>query len=222
MKKYDLNEANSIPILSIAPFFVEKFINKGYLSTGKCCLHSDNKIENLRFKIEDNYCHCFTCGNTWHPVSFVMAFGNMSFKEALDWLYQKFPNYFRHIEEIDTRKKWYGLSNKEYNWLEMSRQITIGNKIIDIRDLANDYPKEHDNILVSKILKKYFRVIKLEKILTDMFYANNLPESITLSRIKNDRNYFINKLAALWKKGLINDHGNFNPKVVNKTRNIIQ
>lgn len=70
-----IQQINSLPILLVAELVVPKFINRGKNSIGQCVLHEDNKLTNLKFHIEGNFAHCFTCDTTWTPYRLLKDFG---------------------------------------------------------------------------------------------------------------------------------------------------
>lgn len=191
----DAKEANSIPILDVARIVVPRFQDKGRLSTGECCMHIDNKLGNLRFKIEKNYAHCFTCGRTWWPVSLVMDFMKMDFKEALEFLYRYFPSYFtvELTKEKKKKPKWNGLTNQEYKFLGIAIQQHLGNTAMNIRDFANIFPEEHDALLTAKIQEKKKEIDRLNKFLIGKI--DN--EELNRCRLKIEK-----KIENLLNKGL--------------------
>lgn len=189
------DEANKIPILQVARLVVPKFIENGTKSTGQCNLHTDNVLGNLRFKTTYNYAHCFTCNHTWKPVDLVMSFTGRSFKEALEFLYERFTNYFSIVQEIEERPKWTGLSNKDYSYLGISIHQSFGNVNMDIRDFAIQFPKEHDDLLMLKILEKYEEIDKISDFLSD---------KIDPDKLKKDKENIEKKLIKLLNKGLMN------------------
>lgn len=193
--KLDVNEANNIPILEVAQIVVPRFTNKGSRSTGECQMHTDRNLGNLRFKIEANFAHCFTCNNTWWPVSLVIDFLNLSFQEALEFLYERFPSYFTIVEEYEKKPKWNGLSNKDYKFLGISIQQHFGSTMMDIRDFARSFPDEHDKLLITKILEKQKEIDRLY-----IFLSNKMDEV----RLKKDRKEMEDKIYRMLAKGLMN------------------
>lgn len=197
--RLDVREANAIPILEVARLVVPRFVDKGSRSTGQCCRHTDNKLGNLRFKLDKNFAHCFTCNTTWWPVDLVKDFRNLSFQDALKFLYSHFPSYFSNVKEYEEKPKWKGLSNKEYKYLGISIQQNIGNMVMDIREFATCFPDEHDALIIVKILKKQKEI----DMLADFLRGKMNPEKIQQDKAKME-----DKLYDLLSKGLINKKNN--------------
>lgn len=191
----DAKEANAIPILEVARLVVPRFTDKGSRSTGQCCRHTDNKLGNLRFKTDKNFAHCFTCNTTWWPVALVKDFRNLSFQDALEFLYSHFPSYFSNVKEYEEKPKWKGLSNKEYKYLGISIQQCFGNIIMDIREFANSFPNEHDALLIAKVIEKQKEIDSL---------THFLNGKIDSEKIKSDKAKIEDKLYGLLTKGLMN------------------
>jgi len=197
--RVNAKEANAIPILEVARLVVPRFQDKGHLSTGQCCRHTDEKLGNLRFKVDANFAHCFTCDTTWWPVGLVKDFCNLSFQDALEFLYSHFPSYFSNVKEYEKKPKWRGLSNKEYKYLGVSIQQNIGNMVMDIREFATCFPDEHDALLIAKILKKQKEIDRL---------ADFLRGRINPEKIQQDKAKMEDRLYDLLTKGLMNKKNN--------------
>jgi len=192
--RVNAKEANAIPILEVARLVVPRFQDKGHLSTGQCCRHTDEKLGNLRFKVDANFAHCFTCDTTWWPVGLVKDFCNLSFQDALEFLYSHFPSYFSNVKEYEKKPKWRGLSNKEYKYLGISIQQCFGN-IMNIREFANSFPNEHDALLIAKVIEKQKEIDSL---------THFLNGKIDSEKIKSDKAKIEDKLYGLLTKGLMN------------------
>jgi len=203
----DAKEANSIPIIEVARYVVPQFVDKGSKSTGQCCKHTDNKLGNLRFKLDANYAHCFTCNTTWGPVNLVMDFCNLSFVNALEYLYSRFPSYFSNVQEYK-KCTWNGLLNKEYKYLGINIQQNFGNISMDIREFATSFPDEHDAFLIAKIMEKQKEVESLA-----VFLSSKMDSEI----IKQDKIKVEDKLYHLLAKGLMNKN---NKTLYQKTASI--
>lgn len=193
MRIYNKEEARAIPILDVAYLVVPFFVNKGNRSTGECCKHTDNKLGNLRFEIDDNYAKCFTCGTKWDTIGLVMDFKRLSFTDALEFLYQNFPSYFSNVEEITERPKWNGLENKEYHFFKINSQLIIGHTVINIREFATEFPEEHDMLLIEK-------TYKLKEEIDEVYYA--LLGKYDKEKLEKDKNNIEAKILSLLKKGL--------------------
>ena len=193
--RLDVREANAIPILEVARLVVPRFVDKESRSTGQCCRHTDNKLGNLRFKLDKNFAHCFTCNTTWWPVDLVKDFYNLSFQEALEFLYRHFPSYCSVREEYENKPKWRGLSNKEYRYLGISIQQSFGNITMNIREFATLFPDEHDALLIAKIVEKQKEIDSL---------THFLNGKIDSEKIKSDKARIEDKLYGLLTKGLMN------------------
>lgn len=191
----DAKEADLIPILEVARYVVPRFTDNGNKSTGQCCKHTDNKLGNLRFKLDSNFAHCFTCNTTWFPVNLVMDFCNLSFTDALEYLYSRFPSYFSNVLEYEEKPKWNGLLNKEYKYLGISIQQSFGNIVMDIREFATSFPDEHDTLLVAKVMEKQKEIDSL---------ALFLSEKMDSEKITQDKSKMEDKLYRLLAKGLMN------------------
>ena len=191
--RVNAKEANAIPILEVARLVVPRFQDKGHLSTGQCCRHTDEKLGNLRFKVDANFAHCFTCDTTWRPVDLVMDFMSLSFLDALEYLYNHFPSYFTDIDYYDVRPAWNGLSNKEYRYLGIPTQLYFGKLILNIRDFAENFPDEHDSLLIVKVIEKLNEINSL---------ANFLQGRMDSLEINQDQKKIEKKLYTLLHKGL--------------------
>lgn len=78
-----IKEINTIPILEVAPLVVPKFHFKGKTAIGQCIFHEDNILNNLKFNVEKNYAHCFTCSRTWSVYKLVKEFGHFNSVEQV-------------------------------------------------------------------------------------------------------------------------------------------
>lgn len=195
MLRIDAKEANLIPILDIARLVVPRFADNGSRSTGQCCKHTDNNLGNLRFKIDSNFAHCFTCDTTWSPVSLVMDFLKIDFLSALEYLYSRFPSYFTNVYKYEPQPKWDGLQNKEYKYLGISVQLSFGNIHMDIREFATSFPDEHDILLISKVMEKQKEIDALT-----LFLSGKMDSQ----KIQYDKAKVEDKLYRLLAKGLRN------------------
>ncbi|QUH22059.1 hypothetical protein [Alkaliphilus sp. B6464] len=198
----DSEEANSIPIKSVARLVIPRFQESNNKSTGECCKHTDQILGNLRLKNEDehsgdsnNYAHCFTCGETWYPVKLVMDYKGFGFQDAMEFLYQNFPSYFTNVKEFDDIPKWEGLDNNEYKYLGIRIQHRFGDITIDVREFAREFPKEHDILLLSKIIEIKSKIDKIE--------TYGLEKHIEKDKIQKDKEKIDKKLLDLLKRGLI-------------------
>jgi len=185
-------DALRIPVLDIARIVVPQFVDKGKFSTGQCCRHEDNKLGNLRFKEGKNYAHCFTCGESFDPISMVTEFRNLDFQEALEFLHDYFPNYF--TTDIEYHNSWTGLSNKDYSYLGIQSQVMLGEESMDIRTFAKKFPKDHDVLLVSKIIKMKENM----EIIKDHLLMRKFDES----KIEKDEKKINEKLFQLFNSGI--------------------
>lgn len=191
--KLKKEDALKIPILDIGRIVVPQFTDRGSRSTGQCCKHKDEKLGNLRFRENKNYAHCFTCGENFDPISMVMDYRNLNFTEALEFLYDYFPNYFT-LEDYN-HANWTGLSTKDYRFLGISSQLPLGTETYDIRQFAKKFPKDHDVLLVSKVLKVKENLLEIKEQL--------LLRGFTDEKIDKDERKIEEKLFNLLKTGLI-------------------
>lgn len=185
-------DALRIPIIDVARIVVPQFVDKGKYSTGQCCRHEDKKLGNLRFKERENYAHCFTCGEGFDPIKLVTDFRRLEFLDALDYLYDYFPTYFS--TELEYHSSWTGLSNKDYSYLGIQSQVPFGAESIDIRSFAKKYPKDHDILLISKILKM--------KESMEQIKCQLLLKKLDAVKIEKDERKIDEKLFEFFKTGV--------------------
>lgn len=193
---FDKQEALNIPILEVAAIVMPSFVEKGKNSTGQCCKHTDNKLGNVSFQLDKNRVHCFTCSSHWNNISLVMDYLNLNFYDALCWLYEKFPTYFSNVEEFKIKEKWNGLENNEYKFLKINTSVYILDKNMHIREFANEFPEEHDYLLVSKALKIVNSISEYNTELMKRGFEENCL-NLHLERINK-------KIKDLVTKGLMN------------------
>lgn len=192
-----IEDAHTIPILDVAALVMDNFTKKQSRYTAKCPNHTDNKLGNVSFKTDKNYVKCFSCGTTWSTINLVKSCCNLSFKDAIIYLYQNFPSYFTQAVDFTGRSdynEWTGLSSEEYRFLKFNTKYTINGQYASIRVYATLFPNEHDKILIRRMKDIYNDIHSFNKELS--------KQGVPLSKLENDRKAFEDKLLDLLKKGL--------------------
>lgn len=98
------------------------------------CLNPDHTDEHPSMHLSKNktYCHCFACGKTYDIVSLVMQDKSCSYKEAIDFLHEKYND---KINDVDYLKKY----EEKYSYKNRNVPTKLNNYEIDKK--ASDYLK---------------------------------------------------------------------------------
>lgn len=198
-----LDDCYSIPIVEVGALVVPGFEYYNGKPTGQCCRHTDNKKGNFSFEVKQNFAKCFTCQEAFTTINLVKAYKNLKFKNAILFLYQHFPSYFRKEpfsgEYVPPQDNWDGLTNQDYMFLKLPTRIPVGEKM-QIREFAKKHPLEHDILLVDSIMNK---TEVIEKVYRSFLKKSNISK-IELDKIKKDRKEIYKKLLNLLEKGIRN------------------
>lgn len=90
MIKYDTKKINEIPISSVVSRF-SSLLTKGCSKSTLCPWHEDHSPSLILYeKSNQNHCYCFVCRRKGNVIDYVMQAGNLSFKDACQWLCQEY------------------------------------------------------------------------------------------------------------------------------------
>lgn len=92
--------ANIVDVVS--EFVTLKKVGANY--KGLCPFH-DEKTPSFYVSPARGICHCFSCGKSANPVSFLMEHEQMTYVEALKWLANKYNIEVREREMSEEEKR---------------------------------------------------------------------------------------------------------------------
>lgn len=199
-----LMDCYSIPIVEVGALVIPGFQYINSKPTGECCKHIDNKKGNFSFNIKKNYAKCFTCLTAFTTINLVKEYKGFCFTDAVLFLYQNFPSYFRKKpfggEYSDIKEQWDGLTNQEYMYLKLPTRIPVNGEKIQIREFAKKYPLEHDILLINTIINHKEIIENVYLSFSKRFNQDNS----NLENIKKHRKEIYLKLLNLLEKGIRN------------------
>lgn len=191
------NESDKSTILAIPMSEVlERYgVQRGKKGNYHCPFgtHSDKTPSlSINNKNGNNYCHCFACGESANPISFVQKTQNVGFLEACNILDRDFNlhlhdgNLFNQETKIDNTA--FPLSPKDLEkigikWRVTSHEIPITEEAL--LDYSTDL-KETGEILKERLKIGLPPVRPLKEIACDVYNSHTVPRSYTILEEYND------------------------------------
>jgi hypothetical protein len=218
VKKIEASEANDIDIFDVAEDWGVELYNQGGRHLAYCPNphHHDTHLGSCTFTHHNgkNFFYCFSCGTGGGPIDLVILVDGCSFKEALNKLGKKYGLIREElVNKKDLAPRWKGLTHSEYASFGLKNsiiRIPVGTDELDntvyeekrfsLRNLAEEDPELHDEMLKGKFLEK---IVDYASFLSEFKTGeyDNIP--LSLKEAEEAVDALLKEQKSLFEKGLL-------------------